>query len=260
MSKIAVCIPSRGPVHIMWAIQYSGLRFPVSGEKNTIVTVDVPIATARNNMAHSAIEREMDYLLFIDDDVLMPDFSVARLHYQMQQNDDWDAITGVYATKTSPPEPLIFGGDPSHAEPYWDWRMGETFPIWGAGLGCTMIRVSALERMLEHYGKDEPLFAFAETGDGKNSTAIGEDLFFFKRLHDMGGITMCDGGVICGHLDLKENKVYQLWQDCKPFKNAVPSFLDDPASLRVGHSPVESLISKSPARDKIESKNDGDPG
>src|SRR5690606_25886038 len=108
----------------------------------------------------------------------------------------------VYPTKTSPPVPLIFGGDPSHAEPYWDWRMGETFPIWGAGLGCCLIRVSAFQKLVDRYGEEAPVFAFEETGDGLTSQSIGEDLYFFKKLHDCGGKVMCDGGVICGHLDL----------------------------------------------------------
>ena len=255
MSKIAVAIPSRGPVHVVWAIQYSSLKFPVSGERHLIVAVDQPIATVRNNMAHTAIDRDLDYLFFVDDDVLMPDFSLVRMHYQLEQNDDWDAITGVYPTKTNPPEPLIFGGTPSHAEPYWDWRMGETFPVWGAGLGCCLIRVSAFQKMLDEYGDDQPLFAFAETGDGLNSTGIGEDLFFFKRLFQMGGKVMCDGSILCGHLDMKDHKVYQLWQDCKPYKNAIPEFLADPASLRVGSDPVESIVSKKARPQTVESGN-----
>lgn len=258
MSKIAVGIPSRGPVHIVWAIQYAGLKYPVSCERNILVSIDKPIAGSRNNMAWTTLDREYDYLFFIDDDVLIPDYALVRMHYQMQQNDDWDAITGVYATKTSPPEPLIFGNDPSHAEPYWDWKMGETFPVWGAGLGCCLIRASAFHKLIEKYGKDEPFFAFQESGDGLNSASIGEDLYFFKKLYDAGGKVMCDGAVICGHMDLKTHRVYQLWKDCKPYKNASPEFLADPMAQRVGNVPVEELVKGSP-EGEVESEH-GDSG
>jgi hypothetical protein len=166
--KYAVAIPSNGPVHIAWAIMYSQLQWPVSGERNTIVPIKVPIATARNNCAIAAKERDCKYLVFIDDDVLIPDSAMKLMLYQMEQNDDWDAITGVYCTKTIPPEPLIFGGKPEDVSgPYWDWKMGETFPVWGAGLGCCVIRVSAFDKI------EEPYFAFVESSDGMNSEKEG---------------------------------------------------------------------------------------
>lgn len=237
--RYAVAIPSNGPVHIAWAIMYSQLQWPVSGERNTIVPIKVPIATARNNCALKAMERDCKYLIFIDDDVLIPDYAMKLLLYQMEQNDDWDAITGVYVTKTTPPEPLIFAGEPGDASgPFWDWRMGETFPIWGAGLGCCVIRVSAFEKI------KEPYFAFVQSSDGVNSQNEGEDLYFFRLLHEAGGKVMCNGSVLCGHMDRESNKVYNMWKDSKPYKNAIPEFLEDPLSATVPDSPEMEVISK----------------
>lgn len=216
---------------------YSQLQWPVSGERNTMIPVGIPIATARNNCAASALDKGCKYLVFIDDDVLIPNYAMKLLMYQMEQNDDWDAITGVYVTKTTPPEPLIF----NHGEvigPYWDWKMGETFPIWGAGLGCCVIRVSAFEKL------EEPWFAFEEQADGMNSGKIGEDLYFFKKLHEAGGQAFCNGSVLCGHVDRETSKVYNMWKDSKPYKNAIPEFLADPLGQAVPDEPEHSIISK----------------
>jgi glycosyltransferase involved in cell wall biosynthesis len=237
--KYAVAIPSNGPVHIAWAIMYSQLQWPVSGERNTIVPVKVPIATARNNCAIQAQKRGCKYLVFIDDDVLIPDSAMKLMLYQMEQNDDWDAITGVYCTKSIPPEPLIFGGKPEDVSgPYWDWKMGETFPVWGAGLGCCVIRVSAFDKI------EEPYFAFVESSDGMNSEKEGEDLHFFRKLYEAGGKVFCNGSILCGHMDRKDDKVYSMWKDSKPYKNRIPE-LAETLERMVPDEPTASVISKS---------------
>lgn len=236
--RIAVGIPSGGQVHVLWAHMYASLQWPVSGERHTLCLVKVPIANARNNMALTAIERECKYLFFIDDDVLIPNWAPKRLVYLMEQNDDWDAISGVYATKTEPPEPLIFGGEPGSTGTYWDWKMGDIFPIWGAGLGCSIIRVSSLKKL------KEPYFAFTEASDGITHESQGEDLYFYKKLADAGGKVMCDGNVICGHMDRNTDKIYSLWRDSKPFKNADPDFLSSPRSAAVPNEPIASAVSK----------------
>lgn len=234
--RVAVGLPSGGNVHILWAHSYSALQWPVSAERHTLCLVKIPIATARNNMAQTAIDRDCKYLFFIDDDVLIPSFAPRRMIYLMEQNDDWDALTGVYATKTAPPEPLIFGGEPGTTGTFWDWKMGEIFPVWGAGLGCCIIRVDALKKM------EDPWFAFSEQTDGISTESEGEDLFFFRRLAEQGGTTMCDGSILCGHMDRDTHKVYSLWKDCKPYKNARSEFLEDPLSAAVPEEAVTSVI------------------
>lgn len=237
--KVAVGLPSSGKVHVLWAYMYSQLQWPVSGERNTMILVKVPIATARNNIALSALERDCKYLFFIDDDVLVPNFAPKRMIYLMEQNDDWDAISGVYVTKTTPPEPLIFGGEPGSTGAFWDWRMGELFPIWGAGLGCCIIRIDAIRKM------QEPYFAFGETSDGISSMSEGEDLYFFRKLAEQGGTTMCDGSIMCGHMDRDNDKIFSIWKDSKPYKNAIPEFLADPLAAAVPEDAVTSVITKS---------------
>jgi GT2 family glycosyltransferase len=236
--SVAVGLPSMGTTHILWAHMYSQLLWPVSIERHTLILVKAPIATARNNMAITALERGVKYLFFIDDDVLIPGPIPRRLINFMENNDDVDAITGIYGTKTAPPEPLIFAGDPDNTGAYWDWRMGEIFPIWGAGLGCCLIRVSAFEKI------EEPFFAFTEDNDGLNVSTVGEDLYFFRKLAAAGGKVMADGAALCAHMDRDSDKVYSLWKESKPYKNAIPEFLDDPLATLVPENPVQSVITQ----------------
>jgi hypothetical protein len=90
---------------------------------------------------------------------------------------------------------------------------------------------------------EEPWFAFSEQSDGISLSSEGEDLFFFRRLAEQGGTTMCDGAIICGHMDRDTDKVYSLWKDCKPYKNARKEFLDDPLAASVPEKAITSVIS-----------------
>lgn len=224
--KLVVGIPSRGPVHVVWAFSYANLAWPVGMDRATTLTVGEEVATARNNIAKNALERGAEYLFFIDDDVTIPNFAAQRMMWLMENNEDWDLLSGIYVTKTSPPEPLIFGTETGGGA-FWDWRCGEIFPIGGCGLGCALIRVSALEKV------EEPWFAWKEEGDGFNKGGEGEDLHFCRRLREAGGTLMADGHVLCGHIDNKKNEMFRLDRASKPFKNALPEFLADPVSGQV---------------------------
>lgn len=236
--SVAVGLPSMGKVHILWAHTYANYLWPVSIERHTLILVGVPIATARNNIAGTAMDRGIKYVFFVDDDVLIPSHVPRRLLSMMEENDEWDAITGIYPTKTAPPEPLIFGGDSNGTGSYRDWRMGEVFPVWGAGLGCCVIRVSAFDKI------QEPYFAFTEETDGMNVSNVGEDLYFFRKLADAGGVVMADGGSLCAHMDRDKDTVYSLSKETKAYRNAIPEFLADPISATIPDVAVQSVITK----------------
>lgn len=213
--RLMVGIPSRGPVHIAWAMMLQTLQYPVGEARITKVAPGMEIAAARNNMVLAAQEANVEYLFFIDDDVTIPSFAPRRMLFEMETHPEWDMLTGVYCTKSNPPEPLIFRDKPGA---FWDWRLGETFPITGAGMGCALIRMTAFDRF------KDPWFRFHEHNDGVNSRSEGEDMYFCRRLREEGGTIMCDGAVICGHIDIKTGDLYRLWEDTPPVRNALPEF------------------------------------
>jgi hypothetical protein len=222
---VVVGLPARGRVRIEWAIMFRSLQAPVNGSMVTKTVLNAPIAQAREAVADWAVEQNCRYLFFVDDDVLMPNNSVRRLVYQMDNNPDWDLISGIYVTKTNvnavPPdvhEPLIFGGKPGSPHAFFDWKLDDIFPIWGCGMGCAMIRVETLKNL------PKPWFAEGATVDGMDSREIGEDLYFCEKLRENGGTLMADGGLLCGHID-NEGAVHALDLDAAPIQNASPEVL-----------------------------------
>lgn len=217
---VVMGVPSRGKVRIEWSIMMRSLQAPVNGSLQTKTIIDAPVAAAREEVAKWAIEHNARYLFFVDDDVLIPQNGLRRLVYLLDNNPEWDVVSGIYVTKVNPdqlppdrPEPLIFGGEVGRPGAFWDWKLDEIFPIWGCGMGCCLIRVDAFSKI------DPPYFAFEDSVDGMDSHSIGEDLYFCTKLHKAGGKLMADGGLLCGHID-GEGRVHSMPMESKPIQEA----------------------------------------
>lgn len=221
-----VCgMPARGRVRIEWAIMLRSLQAPVNGSMATKTVLNAPIAEAREAVAMWAVENNARYLFFLDDDVLMPNNGLRRLLYHLDNNPDWDLVSGIYVTKTNlealppeKPEPLVFGGEEGRPGAFWDWKLDEIFPIWGCGMGAVLIRVEALKDL------PRPWFAEEDTVDGLDARGIGEDMYFCEKLRKNGGKLMADGGLLCGHID-NQGAVHSLPIDSHPIQGADESVL-----------------------------------
>lgn len=217
---VVLGLPTRGRVRAEWAIMYRSLQGPVNGSMTTKTVLNAPVAQARQAIAEWAIDNKVQYLFFLDDDVLVPNNGLRRLIYQLDNNPDWDLITGVYVTKTDTekvppeyPEPLVFGGKQGRPGAFWDWKLDERFPIWGCGMGCALIRVSAIAKL------EPPYFSWEESVDGLDSHGEGEDMYFCRKLTENGSTLMCDGGLLCGHIDNKGD-IHSIPEESYPIQQA----------------------------------------
>ncbi len=217
---VVMGIPSRGSVRIEWSVMMRSLQAPVNGSLATKTVLNAPVAQAREMVANWAIENNARYLFFVDDDVLIPTNGLRRLVYHLDNNPEWDLVSGVYVTKVNPdqlppdkPEPLVFGGEPGRPLAFWDWKLDEMFPIWGCGMGCVLSRVDAFKKI------EAPDFAFEDSVDGMESYSMGEDLYFCRKLHEAGGKMYADGGLLCGHID-DEGRIHSLPMESHPIQSA----------------------------------------
>jgi hypothetical protein len=215
---LVIAIPARGTVRIEWAVNLKMLNPPVNTSFALRTMIGEQVDDARNGCVLDAREREAKYLMFIDDDVLIPNQGLRRMFDQMKQNPDWDLLSGIYVTKSDPVEPLVFtegevGGS-------WAWTFNQTFPITGCGMGCCLIRMSAFEKV------SEPWFKFVRTPQGKNHSEEGEDLFFCRKLAEAGGVMMADGGLLCGHIHADTGAVHSVTADSLPIRRAKEGDLD----------------------------------
>lgn len=217
---IVVGIPARGKVRIEWSIMLRSLQGPVNGSMCTKTVLNTPVAEARQAVAEWAIENKAKYLFFLDDDVLVPNNGIRRLVHFLDNNPDWDLVSGIYVTKTNPdqvppdhPEPLVFGGKPESSGAFWDWKLDEVFPIWGCGMGCCLIRVEAIAKL------EKPYFAWEESVDGMDAHGMGEDMYFCAKLRESGSKMYADGGLLCGHIS-NDGAIHSLPLESRPIQEA----------------------------------------
>ena len=204
-----IAIPTLGrPVPLDWAMAFKSLSPPINFNANYSVIHGREVADARNAFAQQAIDIGAKYLFFLGDDVVPPAHTLKQLLFRMENTPNINVVGGVYCSKCIPSSPLVFRGDGIGS--YWDWKIGEFFPVTGLGMDCTLIRVEVFTRITKPWFKtvdqDQHL-------DGINSAEMWtEDLFFLRKLRDeLGdGTVYCDASVICDHWNVYENKKYCL--------------------------------------------------
>ena len=204
-SGLGIGIITRGPVSIKWMMHMNKLQhfFPVGMFWKYIVVEGTDgYAKNRNEAVRKAREQNFEWLLFIDDDVFVPqDIMQTMLAHQK------DIVTGIYWTKTDNECPVIF--EREGAGPMYKFPIDETFEVAGSGLGCCLIRMSVFDEFDKAgipYFKENWIM---ETDDGRKlKCPIGEDHYFFHHARKFGYKVWADSGILCDHYNVITKKFY----------------------------------------------------
>jgi hypothetical protein len=104
----------------------------------------------RNHAAKAALENECDYLMFIDDDVLV---SVRPTAYEMLKSHDKDVIAGWTIIRGYPFENMLFKSDGAQGLiKYNDFEQTTgLLEVDAVGFSCVLIKTSVLKKMKPPY-------------------------------------------------------------------------------------------------------------
>ena len=164
-------------------------------------------ATARNRIVQKAIDGEYDYVLMIDNDVVVPKDALVKL-----LQDPVDVCLGYYAHRG---EDNIYHGRVSickyadkHGFPHYHYKLDSEYTaeellqlimngekkirIHGGGMGCAMISVALLKRM------EYPWYDWVNYKDRKGM--LSEDLYFCEQCKALDVPIYTDVRVSCGHM------------------------------------------------------------
>ncbi len=175
---------------------YSHGFIEIGGEK-----VDV----ARNSlMMECMLTSGAKYMLFVGEDTVLPYDGFLKLHETCEKNEGAIAI-GVYYIKLST-APMVMVKEGNWVLPA-DVTPGKVIPVWMAGMDAMLIPIKVLEKMYN----DEPENPFTCVVnqlqvEGQNIEFIGEDNYFYNRLHKLGIPVLCNTDVQCLHMDLATGK------------------------------------------------------
>lgn len=153
-------------------------------------------ATARNKIAQRALDLNTDYVLMVDNDVVLPkdalvnlldDSQLVTLGYYAQRDAD-----NIYRGKT-----CIFKlGEFNYTRGYTAKEVKELheknkFEIHGGGMGCALIKTEVFNRI------SYPWFDWVIY---KNRGTLSEDLYFCEQCRKHGTKIYSDSHVECGHI------------------------------------------------------------
>lgn len=199
---LLIAIPSRGMVHISWAMHTLKLAHFMPNNLTYAYSYigGAPVDQARTRLVEIALRHQAKYIMFLDDDVLIPPNGISRL-FRLNA----PIATGLVFTKADPSLPVIFRGRGEGN--FLDWRLGDIVEADGAGLACCLIKTEVFEMI------EPPWFAWEieeETGEeGEvHRRKIGEDLYFYEKANEAGIRALCDTSVLCGHLDVESGEIF----------------------------------------------------
>ena len=149
------------------------------------------IYTSRNNLATMAVQNEVDYVLWLDSDMIFPPDVLQRL---LDDRDKGDIITGVYYRRVSPFKPVIYSKlDISDEGVDWlgydDYPSDEMFEVAGCGFGCVLTPTNVFMDVMNKFNDMfSPL------------NGAGEDLSFCWRARQCGYKIVADPSIPLGHV------------------------------------------------------------
>lgn len=217
---ILIAVASSGrPVHMEWSMTLPCLGNPVGMSIAWAVKKGLDRAKNREELVEKALAIGAQYIFFLDDDTLCPNFTLRYLHYQLEQRPEAMICGGIYCTKEDIPEPLVFmdlgGGS------FYRWKVNDVFECKGLGTGCMLIKTEIF-RMLQKPWFYEPdtvhVDEMVKLGDLEvpiMKTIGTDDLYFCQKVTDAGFKIIAHGGVLPVHMD-ENGKMYTLPMDSYP--------------------------------------------
>ena len=165
-------------------------------------------ATARNNIVQKAISGGYDYVLMVDNDVILPEKALAYL-----LEDPHPVCLGYYAHRDAD---NIYRGKTCICKyyqpdgtPYFNYPLESEYSaeelgamikagekkirIHGGGMGCVLIRTDVFRDL------DYPWYDWVNYADDHRGM-LSEDLYFCEQLKAVGIPVMADVRVGCGHI------------------------------------------------------------
>ncbi len=160
------------------------------------------VATARNNIAQAAINNEADFVLMVDNDVVLPEDALLNL-----LEHDEDVCLGYYAHRDTDNiyrgrtcicklGPFNYPLESEYtAQELKELREDDIYKIQihGGGMGCALIRTDVFDRI------PYPWYDWVNYADD-NRGMLSEDLFFCERCRMANIPIFADTRVGCGHL------------------------------------------------------------
>lgn len=161
------------------------------------------VATARNHIGNMAKDRNVDYLLMVDNDIVLPKDALTRLLSHgldvclgFYAHRDWDnvfrGLTCIGKLKDKDGNDYFsFPRESLYTKEEVLGMAQAPVHVHGGGMGCALIKGDVFRRVK---------FPYFDWVNYESNQLLSEDLFFCLRCRDAGIRIHADPAVRCGHL------------------------------------------------------------
>lgn len=163
--RVLVATPTLGLVRMEWVIGRYNTVIPTNWSKtdyvqylNGYIPLRYQVHDAQNLAVKACLEGGFEWLMFLEDDNIMPTDGFLRFTEYMDKG-DIPVVSGLYFTRSVPPEPMTYRGRGNHY--FRDWKLEDKVWVDGIPTGICIIHASLLKVMYD----DSPDYRIAHTGD-----------------------------------------------------------------------------------------------
>jgi hypothetical protein len=241
--RLLISTPTLGLIRYEWAqakysqvipVNWESAGFDCKYDKSLdFVPLGFSIDDAYNLIVDNAIKVGVEWLLIIEDDVVIPHDCYLKMAGYMDKG-DIPIVTGLYYLKASPTMPLIFRGHGNGA--FTNFKVGSKVWVDGIPMGCLLVHMSVLKLMwkeAEFYTTNEgnklkkifdtPRKQFIDPETLSIFNVIGtQDLDWCKKVIDGKVLKrsgwdkvgrrkypfLCDTSIRCKHIDINTGIQY----------------------------------------------------
>lgn len=153
-NRVLFFTPSRGLVRTEWMHARYCQIVPTNWSMvdmtqfiSPYMPIEYQLADAQNLMAKVVVEGGYNWIIYLEDDNVIPPDLLVRFNQYMLEN-KIPVVSGLYFTKSEPPEPLIYRGQGNSY--FKDWKLGDL--VWADGIpfGCRLEHAGLIKAAWEN--------------------------------------------------------------------------------------------------------------
>lgn len=150
-NRLMIGTPTTGLVRIEWVLARFGQVIPTNWSNtdcmqflHTYAPIEYLVADAQNLIVKACLEQDMEWLLLIEHDNILPPGAFIAINEYMNSG-EVPVVSGLYFTKSNPPEPMVYRGRGNSF--FKDWKLGEKVWVDGCPAGFLLIHASILKAL-----------------------------------------------------------------------------------------------------------------
>jgi hypothetical protein len=204
--NLVIGVPTAGNPAKPFVESFSKLALPdsVTGIDQITVTGNF-VPAQRELIAEHALSVNADYLLMVDDDIILPTDAVTQLLAVFARDDRCGIVGGLYYARDGIRPMAVAGWDPGDTTTaYTPAFANDAVAVDGVGFGCVLIRCDVLRILVEPYFSAQ---VFVEESL-RRVRVCNEDYLFCHRARAHNFATYLHAGVRLGHYDRASGIVF----------------------------------------------------